>query len=340
MVKDKRGDEPVVTVLMSCYNASRWLDQSIKSVLEQTFSDFEFIVIDDGSTDNTLEIIQRFAEQDTRLVVITKPNSGLADSLNVGIKTAKGEWIARIDADDICEPERLQKQMELARSDPGIVFVGSGLTIIDEAGVKHKKYFYPTTHAGLLVNLRTAQKFPPHSSAFYKTKIVRKIGGYRARIKLSDDCDLWLRLSDMGKMACLNESLVQIRKHADQTSHEDSGKRQLVDARAAVISYWLRHCGEPDPVGADEETYNTFRSWIIEQLERGGFFEFQSHAALLRTLLNDLKTPSKNIARLMSACLRHPCITFRFVKTFLLGERIAKRLAHKWKKHVKSINLS
>lgn len=94
--------KPEVSVLMSVYNGERWLAESIESVLNQTFTDFEFLIVNDGSTDGSGEIINRYAEQDSRIHVFDKPNTGLADSLNYGIARAKGEWIARIDADDVC----------------------------------------------------------------------------------------------------------------------------------------------------------------------------------------------------------------------------------------------
>ena len=135
---------PAITVLMSCFNAARWLEESINSVLKQSYTDFEFIIVDDGSTDNTLDIIYRFAATDSRIVVITKSNSGLSDSLNVGLKIAKGEWIARLDADDVCEPTRLEKQAELAFANSNLVFIGTGLTIIDDTGNKVIIYnFFP-----------------------------------------------------------------------------------------------------------------------------------------------------------------------------------------------------
>ena len=107
---------PAVSVVMSCYNASRFLAEAIESILRQTFTDFEFIIIDDGSTDDTLDIIRTYAQTDPRIVVIEKANTGLADSLNVGIGAARGEWIARQDADDVSFPDRLFHQIEFLRA--------------------------------------------------------------------------------------------------------------------------------------------------------------------------------------------------------------------------------
>ena len=95
-----------ITVLMSVFNGERWLAESLKSILNQTFTDFEFIIINDGSTDGTLKILEKYAKQDSRIKIYYKENSGLTDSLNFGVSKAKGKWIARIDADDIAHHER------------------------------------------------------------------------------------------------------------------------------------------------------------------------------------------------------------------------------------------
>ena len=120
-----RGRVPSITVLMAVYNGDRWLAESIQSVLGQTFTNFEFIIINDGSDDYSPQIISQFAKKDSRIHVYDKENSGLTDSLNYGIEKAQGEWIARIDADDIWRSERLQKQIECVRLNTDLVLVGS-----------------------------------------------------------------------------------------------------------------------------------------------------------------------------------------------------------------------
>ena len=110
MSKSKKS-EPLITVLMAVYNGERWLHDSINSILDQTYTNFEFIIVNDGSTDNSPQIINKFAFNDRRITIYNKKNSGLTDSLNFGIQKAKGKWIARIDADDISSPGRLKKQL-------------------------------------------------------------------------------------------------------------------------------------------------------------------------------------------------------------------------------------
>ena len=131
---------PEVSVLMSCYNASRWLHEAIDSVLTQTFENFEFVLVDDGSTDDTWNIIQSYRDRDERIVPISKKNTGLPDSLNVGIAKARGAWIARLDADDVCEPTRLEEQVKFVSKHPEVVLLGTGCVEIDEQGGVKKKH--------------------------------------------------------------------------------------------------------------------------------------------------------------------------------------------------------
>ena len=113
-----------ISVLMTVYNSEKFLKESIMSVLNQTFSDFEFIIINDGSSDRSLEIIQDFEKQDKRIRVINKKNTGVTNSLNFGVFLAKGDWIARIDADDLCDINRLKIQYEETSNDRSLVLLG------------------------------------------------------------------------------------------------------------------------------------------------------------------------------------------------------------------------
>jgi glycosyltransferase involved in cell wall biosynthesis len=278
-------DTPLITVIMSVFNGCQWLSESIESVLKQTFTKFEFIIVDDGSTDNSVEIIQRYQSQDSRIHLISKDNSGLADSLNHAIQIARGQWIARLDADDICEPMRLEKQFEFSQHNPSIVFIGTGHSVINSQGQVEGTFSYPTNHEQLLGNLINIRKYPAHSSAFYKADTVRALGGYRPRIKRSQDCDLWLRLSEVGRLASLKEPLIRLRYHPEQISDIGGSKGQFFYSRMAMISYWLRIRGLTDPVDATESNYELFVKWLELQLKNNGLYEFHAHFAIFYTFL-------------------------------------------------------
>jgi len=321
---------PSITVLMSVFNGECWLNESIESVLHQTFKDFEFIIVDDGSTDNSLEIIERYKAQDSRIIIISKSNTGLADSLNQGIKKARGEWTARLDADDICETTRLEKQIERGRSNSNLVFIGSGLSIINEVGAKRAIYNYPSKHKFLLRNLITVRKFPAHSSAFYRTQVIRDLGGYRVRFKCAQDYDLWLRLSEVGELTSLSEPVVQLRRHTQQISNNDAGSQQLLYSRIGLVSYWIRKLGGTDPVDADETSFLIFIVWLQTLLNKDGFFESHAHFAQCRSLIRENVKSVRVIRKLIESCLQHPVFTVLFIKNKIWGEMLTHQLALDW----------
>ena len=179
---------------MSCFNSDKWIAEAIQSVLSQSFTDFEFIIVNDGSTDNTLQILNHFMKLDSRILVLSKSHTGLADSLNYGLKKARGNWIARIDADDICEPLRIEKQYNLAVSNSNLVYIASNAITVGADGRFIKEYRYPSNHKSLISNLTYGKMFPAHSSAFLRLDAVRLVGCYRKRIIYAQDADLWFRL--------------------------------------------------------------------------------------------------------------------------------------------------
>lgn len=262
---------PEVSVLMSCYNGGRWLGEAMESVLAQTFTNFEFIIVDDGSADDTLEIIKRYAAKEPRIVVVAKPNTGLGDSLNAGIAKARGAWIARVDQDDLCEPGRLGRQLSYVKEHPEAVLLGSGFAEINGAGEVLAEHRYPGAHRALVSRLERLQAFFPHSSAFYSAAAARRAGGYNKRITRAEDWRFWLEMSLRGELACLPDLLVKIRKHPGQMSLHGSGVRQICDAAAATVSHLLRKAGQADPSTArDEADWIAFREWVGEKVEEYG----------------------------------------------------------------------
>lgn len=326
--------EPPITVLMSVYNGERWLDEAIQSILNQTFTDFELIIVNDGSKDQSLDIINQFATNDRRIVVIDKPNTGLADSLNQGIKQAKGDWIARIDADDLCAPNRLQRQYEFAKTDSALVLIGSGLLQIDETGCPGKLYRYPASHKAIVCRLTTVRPLFAHSSAFYRTDVVKRLGGYRPRIKRGQDWDLWLRLSETGKIACIGEPLVKIRIHAGQITNDEQGQRQIIDSRVAMTSYWLRLDGFVDPVAADypDADFNIFRTWVAKRLQQNGLFEYFAFIQKIKQQLGSEGNLLAGYLRLFALLLHEPVFVLRYLRQALIGERLQKKMAAAWVK--------
>ena len=179
---------------MSVYNGYKYLSETIESILDQSFTGFEFIIIDDGSTDGSSEIIDRYRQQDTRINVIqNRENIGLALSLNKGLQAAEGKYIARMDADDICLPERFQIQFDYLEEHPEICILGSGIIHIDNEGNEIRRISYPNTPNRLRWNMLFGTTgLVCHPCAMMRSEKIREVGLYR-NLPASQDMDLWCR---------------------------------------------------------------------------------------------------------------------------------------------------
>lgn len=316
---------------MSCHNASRWLHAAADSVLAQTFEDFELLLVDDGSKDDTWDILEKYRGRDPRVVVIAKKHSGLADSLNLGLMRSRGEWIARLDADDLWEPNRLADQMRFAQRNPDVVLIGTNFLQIDEHGRTMKKIRCPSTHRKLLWNLEHLQRFFPHSSALFKRELAREAGSYNAWNRLSEDSDLWLRLAERGKIACLDAFLVRCRRHPEQVSNtKAAGSPQIVYGMAGAISHFLRIRGFPDPSRAgDERAWNEFVAWIDRRVREEGIPDYHGAWAHARAAYF---ASSNTLSGALTAatCLFQSGHSLPLVREKLFGLSLPKRLADEW----------
>lgn len=206
----------LVTVLMSVFNSEEYLKAAIDSILSQTFKDFEFIILDDGSTDGSIKIIQDYASIDQRIVLIQNDtNLGLAASLNKGILAAKGRYIARQDADDLSAPTRLAKQIEFATKNPELDVIGANCYVIDIAGdiVFENSSFSSLNKNELSQILLRRQAIFAHGTAFIKKEKLIEVGLYDDRFYFVQDAELWLRMLKNGaKFNTLNDTLYSYRK--------------------------------------------------------------------------------------------------------------------------------
>jgi len=246
----QRNTDPRVTVIMPVYNAERYVSEAIDSILTQTFTDFEFIIIDDGSTDGSPDIIGQY--EDKRIRFIRKPrNEGLVSALNLGIELALGEYIARMDADDIALPERLEKQVAFLDSHPDVVVVGTKAWRIDPAGKIIESMISVTRWEDVHRYLRSGANRLIHSSVMMRTEIVRKIGGYREQFPHAEDIDLWLRILEHGKICNLPEKLMLYRSNS-------SGVRLTKILEAARSSSYAFDCYLRRNAGLPERTFDEF----------------------------------------------------------------------------------
>jgi glycosyltransferase involved in cell wall biosynthesis len=205
---------PKISVIMPVYNAGKYVKEAIESILHQTFVDFEFIIINDGSTDDSLTVIKSF--NDYRIILIDQDNQGLIKSLNLGLSLAKGSWIARMDADDISYSNRFEEQIKLI--DESIAVIGSQAHLIDANGHNFGTTNFALTHDKIYKDLVKHRSTVIHPSVLINKSLLTFVGGYDLKMKHIEDFDLWLRISKVGKLINVNKALLGLRKHESNIS--------------------------------------------------------------------------------------------------------------------------
>ena len=220
---------PAVSVLLPVYNAQRYLPAAVESVLGQTFKDFELIAVDDGSTDRSKEVLDRYAAADPRMRVISRPNAGLVASLNEALAIARGHFIARMDADDIALPDRFAKQVDYLTAHPECVLLGSHVITMDSDGylispMPDIAFGHDRIDSALL-----RRGWPMvHPTVMMRADALRAAGAYRAETWPYEDHDLFLRMAEVGRVENLPDVLLHYRKHAASISAQSSGDRDQI----------------------------------------------------------------------------------------------------------------
>lgn len=199
---------PKISVIMSVYNGEKYLRESIESILSQTFSDFEFIIVDDSSTDRSVETIQGYG--DDRIKVTTnEKNIGLTKSLNKALAQARGDYIARQDADDISLPNRLEEQVKYFKKYPGVALLGTSIYRIDEDGRILGKMVATASPGKILFK---ENQFS-HGTVMFRREVIDKLGGYDESFRCAQDYELWLRIAKHYEVRILTQILYKLRFH-------------------------------------------------------------------------------------------------------------------------------
>jgi glycosyltransferase involved in cell wall biosynthesis len=228
-----------VSVVLPVFNGQPYLSCAIESLLSQTLADFEIIVVDDGSTDNSLPILSRFARQDSRLRIIMRKNTGIETALNEGLDAARSEFIARMDADDVAMPDRLAHQLKFMQSHDRVVLLGGAYRLIDGSG-RYLTTLAPPLGNSTLQTLALSGRNPfCHPLVMMRREAVLRAGGYREDLPAAEDLDLWLRLGELGELACVSEILLNYRLHARSIS-EQRQCLQVENMRVACQRAWER----------------------------------------------------------------------------------------------------
>ncbi len=242
------SNAPALSVAMSVYNGEQFLAPAIESILAQTFTDFEFLILDDGSQDATADIVRSYAAKDSRIRPIIRENKGLIVSLNQLLAEARAPIVARMDADDISLPARFARQLQFLAEHPEIGVVGTWSQDTDENdnhyvcdGEEH-----PVHHDEFLRNMRDGGPLFCHPAVMYRRDLVLGVGGYHAAFKHCEDLDLWLRLASVTRLANIPERHFIYRHYLGQVSKRHATEQQ-VGAAIAYEAYRCRRDGKPDP---------------------------------------------------------------------------------------------
>lgn len=288
------SERPLVTVLLPVHNGRDYLQDAIASVLRQTLTDFELLVIDDGSTDGSVDLIRAYDDPRIRLVV-QEQNRGVADTLNHGLSLARGEFIARMDADDICRPERLERQVDLLRRCPDVAVCGSWVEAFE--GAHREVWEAPVTHDAILARMLFVSALYHPTACFRSAFMTDNSLQYASDFPCAQDYDLWARCAAKGRLANLAEVLLEYRLHPGQSARQKSAVRQdYADrVRFGLLSGLGLHPDEPtlalhralslgEPV--DMQAFDSAERWLLSIRDgnsRAGWISDQAMAGELAT---------------------------------------------------------
>jgi len=277
--------KPAASVIFPVYNAGKYLDEAIESILAQTFTDFELLLLNDGSTDGSLKRLEYFAARDSRCKVHTSANRGLVGTLNEGVRLAQGDILFRMDQDDISHPERFEKQIRYLAEHPECVLVGSRVLLIDPDGMPIMEMGDRMVHEEIDEGLSWGGAFVFHPAIAMRKSAVQQIGGYRAEYEYADDLDLFLRLAEVGRLTNLPDVLVRYRQHTSSMSYAgrdrqfksilaataDARRRRNLDVNAVPEGMWSAK-------GAVSTISDVHRKWAWWALASGNLATARKYA--------------------------------------------------------------
>ena len=248
-----RNDGESVTVLMPVYNGRAYLQAAIESIRRQTHRDFEFLIVDDGSTDGSGELLQEIAAQDARIRIIRGMHAGVAAARNRGLALARGTVIVCMDADDIAMPERIERQLAYLAEHPEVAAVGSALRLINKDGDPiASPTKYPMTSEEIRKGLLMGHCMLAQPTVAMRREVAMAVGGYRQPFDPAEDYDLWVRLSECHALANMPDVLVDYRWHGDNVTARRR-REQALAAHIAKVAARERQLGRPDPTSGLEK---------------------------------------------------------------------------------------
>ena len=256
--------EPKVSVLLPVHNAEVYLPEAVESILGQSLTDFELICIDDGSSDRSHELLQRYAARDRRVRVFRTKHAGLIAALNEGLKIARAPLVARMDADDVSTPERLEQQHRRFQLDPELWVLGTAEERIDACGCPRGRPPVVTGSDAVARALRERCVIR-HPSVMMRREPILGLGGYRPAYKHAEDYDLWLRVSEHAKLDNLEFVGLRYRMHPESVSERHTA-RQRISAELARATHRLRMSGQQDPTDGLRAEPDLWNDPLLDQL--------------------------------------------------------------------------
>lgn len=256
--------EPKVSVLLPVHNAEAYLSEAVESILGQSLTALELVCIDDGSTDRSHGILQSYGARDGRVRVIRGEHAGLITALNKGLKMARAPLVARMDADDISAPDRLDKQYRRFELDPGLWVLGTAEQRIDAAG-RSRGHSPVVTGCDAVASALRETCVICHPSVMMRREPILALGGYRAAYRHAEDYDLWLRVSERGQLDNLEFVGLRYRKH-DAAISQRCSPRQRLSTALAQATHALRRQGLPDPTDGMAAEPDLWTCRVLDEL--------------------------------------------------------------------------
>jgi hypothetical protein len=306
---------PKVSVVMSVFNGERFLREAVASILGQSFRDFEFIIINDGSTDGTGAMLDSYARSDPRVRVYHQENKGLTESLNRACGLAQGQYIARMDGDDVSTPDRLGRQIGFLEHHDKVGLLGGAVEEIDDQGRRVSLWRPPLENESIRAALHSFSLPISHPAVMMRKQAFDAMGGYRAPFLLAQDYDLWLRIVEDWEAANLSDVVVRKRTHSKMLSF--CHRRQQKLAALAALALWsARQLPSVEPAGQEQaisegylRTLQTYYACLIQSRLRT-----PQDDAILRVeqeLMDRSRTGSINNSSVAYAMLSAARIHFR-----------------------------
>mgnify|MGYP001616656378 CR=1 FL=1 len=244
-MKNLKKHNPLISILMPVYNAGDFLMEAIKSIKKQTYENWELIAIDDGSTDSSFVILKKFAKKDKRIRIFKLGHKGLSYALNVGLEKVRGQFIARMDADDISHPKRLEKQLNFLIQNKEIMLIGTQVTMMDEKGKKIGDKRFPQNHEKIYQMMMTMMSVQ-HATILARTNFFKKVA-YQNH-STAEDVSLLFKMIQTGKFANTKEFLYKYRVRKNSNSHKNPKKTFYLTLKSrikAIIEWGYK----PAPIG-------------------------------------------------------------------------------------------